>query len=104
MQKLVTAFKALEVDVLSRWRDTQRAVVASEFYKSDPEMRELADLDMLLAFEDYSRILERNFEDEHRRNEMDRTLKERKAREGFQVGYSSTSHFREAWLIINAFF
>lgn len=86
MQKLVGVFKALEVDVLSRWRDTQRAVFASEFYKSDQELRELADLDMLLAFEDYNRVLERNFDDNYRKTEIERTMRERKAREQFMVG------------------
>lgn len=85
MQKLVSVFKALEVDALSRWRDTQRAVFASDYYKNDPELRELADLDMLLAFEDYNRVLERDFDDTHRKKEMDRTMRDRKAREGFQV-------------------
>lgn len=85
MQKLVGVFKALEVDVLSRWRDTQRAVFASEHYKSDHELRELADLDMLLAFEDYNRVLERNFDDNYRKTEMERTMRERKVREGFMV-------------------
>lgn len=85
MQKLVGVFKALEVDVLSRWRDTQRAVFASEYYKNDPELRDLADLDMLLAFEDYNRVLERNFEDTHRKTDMERNMRDRKAREGFQV-------------------
>jgi pre-mRNA-processing factor 40 len=88
MQKLVGVFKALEVDVLSRWRDTQRAVFASEYYKSDHELRELADLDMLLAFEDYYRVLERNFDDNYRKTEMERTMRERKAREGFLVRIS----------------
>lgn len=87
MQKLVAVFKALEVDAISRWRDTQRAVAASEFYKKDPELQELADLDMLLAFEDYSRVLERSFRDEHQKSEFERATKERKAREGFQVSF-----------------
>lgn len=87
MQKLVGVFKALQVDVLSRWRDTQRAVFASEHYKNDPELRELADLDMLLAFEDYNRVLERDFDDAHRKTEMERTMRDRKAREAFQVTF-----------------
>ncbi|KAF8315349.1 hypothetical protein DL93DRAFT_2166723 [Clavulina sp. PMI_390] len=85
MQKLVGVFKALEVDVLSRWRDTQRAVFASDYYKDDPEIRSLADLDMLLAFEDYNRVLERNFDENHRKSEMERTMRDRKAREAFQT-------------------
>lgn len=85
MQNLVSVFKELHVDVLSRWRETQKAVRASKAWNEDREMHELADLDMLLAFEDYSRVLERNYDEHHRRTEMERTMKERKAREGFKV-------------------
>ncbi|KAF8327188.1 uncharacterized protein EI90DRAFT_3068216 [Cantharellus anzutake] len=84
MQKLVAVFKSLKVDVLSRWRDTQRAVYASDMWKEDIEFRELADLDVLLAFEDFSRVLERNYDDHHRRTEMERNTLERKAREAFR--------------------
>ncbi len=89
MQKLVAVFKSLKVDVLSRWRDTQRAVYTSDMWKEDPEFRELADLDVLLAFEDFSRVLERNYDEHHRRTEMEKSTAERKAREAFRVRESS---------------
>ncbi|KAG8897018.1 hypothetical protein FRB99_008513, partial [Tulasnella sp. 403] len=81
--KLVELFKVLQVDVVTRWRDAQAAVVESPEYKSDPELRSLPALDMLLSFEDYSRILERDWEESQRKKNIENTRKERKAREGF---------------------
>lgn len=54
-------------------------------YKSDPELQALPALDMLLSFEDYSRILERDWEELQRKKTIENTRKERKAREGFKV-------------------
>jgi len=85
MQKLVTIFKNLGVDVLARWRDTQNAVLNSTYWKDDPELREIAQLDMLRSFEDYSRVLERNYEDSHKRTQMEKANKERKLRDEFKV-------------------
>ncbi|KAF9511238.1 hypothetical protein BS47DRAFT_1377241 [Hydnum rufescens UP504] len=85
MQKLVHVFKSLHVDALSRWRDTQKALSSSQAWNEDPEIRELADLDVLLAFEDYSRVLERTYDEHYRRADMERTMKVRKAREGFKT-------------------
>lgn len=43
-------------------------------------------LDILLAFEDYSRVREREFDEQMRRAQVEKTRKERKAREAFKVG------------------
>ena len=39
----------------------------------------------MLAFEDYSRVREREYEEQMRRAAVEKTRKERKAREGFKV-------------------
>jgi len=74
------------VDVLTRWRTAHTLVLESEEWKNDPELRRLPTLDILLAFEDYSRVREREFEEQMRRSQVEKTRKERKAREGFKVG------------------
>jgi pre-mRNA-processing factor 40 len=81
-------FKELEVDVLTRWRQAQSMVMETEEWQSDPDLQKLAPLDMLLAFEDYSRVLERDFEEQQRKSQIEKTRRERKAREGFRVCYS----------------
>ena len=47
-------------------------------------------LDILLAFEDYSRVRERVFEDQMRREQVEKRRRERKAGNGFKVGILST--------------
>jgi len=41
----------------------------------------------LLAFEDYNRVREREYEEQTRRQQVEKTRKERKAREGFRVHF-----------------
>lgn len=78
-------FKRLEVDVVTRWRQAQTKVMESDEWLEDEELRRLPTLDILLAFEDYSRVREREFEEQMRRAQVEKTRKERKAREGFKV-------------------
>ncbi|KAG8953364.1 hypothetical protein FRC03_011795 [Tulasnella sp. 419] len=88
--RVVDLFKKLQVDVITRWRDAQQAVLESEEYKSNvDELQKLPPLDMLLAFEDYSRVLEREWEDNQRKTAIEKGRKERKAREGFRELLSS---------------
>ncbi|KAJ3556676.1 hypothetical protein NM688_g1891 [Phlebia brevispora] len=85
ISKVVTLFKTLEVDVTTRWRTAHAKVVESDEYKTDEELQKLPNLDILLAFEDYSRVREREFEEQMRRAQVEKTRKERKAREAFKV-------------------
>jgi pre-mRNA-processing factor 40 len=78
-------FKQLNVDVVTRWRTAHGLILESPEYKEDPELQKLPTLDILLAFEDYSRVREREYEDQMRKAQVDKTRKERKAREAFKV-------------------
>ncbi|KAI0065611.1 hypothetical protein BV25DRAFT_1913625 [Artomyces pyxidatus] len=82
--KLVALFKQLDVDVLTRWRTAHSMVLDSEEWAYDEELRQLPHLDILLAFEDYSRVREREFDEQMRRTQAEKTRKERKAREAFK--------------------
>jgi pre-mRNA-processing factor 40 len=81
----MSLFKQLGVDVLTRWRGAHALVLESDEWQSDEELRQLPGLDILLAFEDYSRVREREFEDEMRRKQVNKSRSERKAREAFKV-------------------
>lgn len=81
----MSLFKQLGVDVLTRWKSAHQMVLDSEEYSTDPELQKLPTLDVLLAFEDYSRVREREYEDQMRRTQVEKTRKERKAREAFKV-------------------
>ncbi|KIO34223.1 hypothetical protein M407DRAFT_64559, partial [Tulasnella calospora MUT 4182] len=82
--RLVDLFKELQVDVVTRWKDAQVAVLESPAYKADREMQALPALDMLLAFEDLIRVLEREWEDQQRKKSIELARRDRRAREGFR--------------------
>jgi pre-mRNA-processing factor 40 len=84
---VVSFFKDLNVDVLTRWREAYERLTNSEEWKSDPELHKLPSLDILLAFEDYNRVREREYEEQMRRQQVEKTRKERKAREAFRVRF-----------------
>ncbi|THU86260.1 hypothetical protein K435DRAFT_968163 [Dendrothele bispora CBS 962.96] len=82
--KVVNLFKQLDVDVLTRWRTAHKLILDSDEWKDDAELRKLPTLDILLAFEDYSRVREREYEEQTRRTQVEKTRRERKAREAFK--------------------
>ncbi|KZP01446.1 hypothetical protein CALVIDRAFT_559263 [Calocera viscosa TUFC12733] len=84
ISKVVALLKELDMNVTTRWRNAQTQIMTSKQWAIDAELRQLAPLDMLLAFEDYSRVLERDYEEVHRKSQIERTRQERKAREGFR--------------------
>ncbi|KAJ3516939.1 hypothetical protein NLJ89_g809 [Agrocybe chaxingu] len=83
--KVVALFKELQVDVTTRWRSAHQLLTESDEWISDPELRKLPTLDILLAFEDYSRVREREYEEQMRRAQVEKTRRERKAREAFKA-------------------
>jgi hypothetical protein len=85
MEKVVIIFKAHSVDALTRWRDAQRMVTESAEWKEDTELRKLPQLDVLLAFEDFSRIKTNEYEAAVRKAEVEKAKRVRLGREGFRV-------------------
>jgi pre-mRNA-processing factor 40 len=83
--RIVSLFKELDVDVLTKWRTAQQRVLECDEWKENEELRNLGPLDMLLAFEDYSRAQERMHQEETQKKAMEKARKERKAREAFRV-------------------
>ncbi|CAK5268561.1 unnamed protein product [Mycena citricolor] len=85
ISKVVALFKELNVGVVTRWRDAQDLLINSDTWRNDPELQKLPTLDILLAFEDYSRVREREYEDQARKDQVEKTRRERKARENFKA-------------------
>lgn len=73
--------------MLTRWKAAHNLVMESDEYKMDSELQKLPALDILLAFEDYSRVREREYEEQARRAQVEKTRRERKAREAFKVRF-----------------
>ncbi|KAG8691763.1 hypothetical protein FRC11_010634, partial [Ceratobasidium sp. 423] len=82
--RIVSLFKELDVDVLTKWRTAQQRVLECDEWKGNEELRNLGPLDMLLAFEDYSRAQERMYQEETQKKTIEKARKERKAREAFR--------------------
>ena len=101
----MSLFKQLGVDVLTRWRSAHSLVLESDDWQNDEELKQLPGLDILLAFEDYSRVREREFEDEMRRKQVHKSRSERKAREAFKVRPHSSSRlpFLSSWMHTGTF-
>ncbi|KAF9480538.1 hypothetical protein BDN70DRAFT_920496 [Pholiota conissans] len=85
VSKVVALFKQLDVNVVTKWRTARDLLLDSDEWQSDAELRKLPTLDILLAFEDYSRVREREYEEQARRAQVEKTRKERKAREAFKA-------------------
>ena len=85
MEKVVTIFKNHNVDALTRWRDAQQLILESVDWRDDAELRKLPQLDILLAFEDFSRIKTNEYEASFKKAEVEKARRVRLAREGFRV-------------------
>jgi pre-mRNA-processing factor 40 len=85
MEKVAILFKHLGIDVLTRWNQAVRLLKTSQEWINDSQLQKLAELDILLAFEDYSRVQEREYEEAKNKASMEKRKKERKAREAFRV-------------------
>lgn len=94
----MSLFTDLGVDAVTRWRTAHSLLLESEEWKSDPELQKLPPLDILLAFEDYSRIKEREFDEQLRKEQVETTRRQRKAREGFKVSDFMPFRFRDSSL------
>ncbi len=87
--------------MLTRWRSAHSKVLESDEYRNDEELQKLPNLDILLAFEDYSRVREREFEEQMRRQQVEKTRKERKTREAFKVRALISLSFMTIYLCAN---
>ena len=67
-------------------------VLRSEAWETDREIQKLPNLYILLAFKDYSRVREREFEEQMGSAQARENREERKTGEGFKVSVALISH------------
>jgi len=75
-RETVDLFKELQVDILTKWQTAYPTVLELEAWRTYPEIQELQTLDILLGFEDYSRVREMGFEEQTRRVQREKNRKE----------------------------
>ena len=72
------------MSVATRWRAAHDIILSSPAFRADKDLQKIETVDMLDVWDDYSRILERDHDDESRRLRKEYIRRCRKAREGFK--------------------
>ncbi|CCX34295.1 Similar to Pre-mRNA-processing protein prp40; acc. no. O14176 [Pyronema omphalodes CBS 100304] len=80
---LVGLLKSLEMEPYTRWSEAQTIIHQNEHFQSEEKFQALSKLDVLNAFENHIKFLEREFNDKRQRLKTMKNRKERKNREAF---------------------
>jgi pre-mRNA-processing factor 40 len=83
MTDLVAILKALELEPYTRWSEAQGVIQSNERIKNDAKFQTLSKSDVLTAFENHIKSLERAFNDARQQQKISRARKERQNRDNF---------------------
>ena len=83
MDELVGILKALDLEPYIRWSEAQEIIQSDEKFQGDDKFKTLSKSDILTAFENHIKSLERTFNDERQREKTSKTRKERQNRDRF---------------------
>ena len=83
MDDLVGLLKDLDLEPYTRWSEAQEVIENSDTFSSDDKFKTLTKSDILTAFENHIKSLERTFNDERQRNKNLKQRRERQNRDGF---------------------
>jgi len=78
MDELVGLLKDLDLEPYTRWSEAQEVIESNETFKADDKFKTLSKSDILTAFENHIKSLERTFNDERQR---EKNLKQRRERQ-----------------------
>lgn len=82
---LVGLLKSLDMEPYTRWSEAQTIIQQNEHFQSEEKFQALSKLDVLNAFENHIKVLEREFNDKRQKVKTMKLRKERKNREAFVV-------------------
>lgn len=85
IEDLVGLLKSLEMEPYTRWSEAQTIIEQNEHFRSEEKFQALSKLDVLNAFENHIKFLERDFNDKRQKVKTMKMRKERKNREAFVV-------------------
>ena len=85
IQNLGSLIRRLDIDASTPWRAAHNVILESEDFRSSRDLQQIETIDILGVYDDYSRQLEQEHEDESRRLRIEHVRKGRKAREGFKL-------------------
>ncbi|KAL4782972.1 hypothetical protein BJX76DRAFT_358403 [Aspergillus varians] len=83
MDDLVTILKSLDLEPYTRWSEAQAVIQSNERVQNEDKFKSLSKSDILTAFENHIKSLERAFNDARQQQKAAKARKERHAREQF---------------------
>ena len=83
MDDLQTILKDLDLDPYTRWSEAHPKIESSERFASDDKFKALSKSDVLTAFENHIKTLERLFNDERQREKNSKFRRERQNRDAY---------------------
>lgn len=83
MDELMNIMKSLDLEPYTRWSEAQSIIQSNETVQNDAKFKSLSKSDVLTAFENHIKALERAFNDARQQNKAAKQRKERHAREKF---------------------
>ena len=83
MDELVSILKGLDLEPYTRWAEAHSIIQSNDRFVADEKFKTLSKSDILTAFENHIKSLERTFNDERQREKTSRARKERQNRDRF---------------------
>ena len=83
MDELVGILKALDLEPYTRWSEAQEVIESNETFQADDKFKTLSKSDILTAFENHIKSLERTFNDERQREKNSKQRRERQNRDRY---------------------
>lgn len=83
LDDLVGLLKALDLEPYTRWSEAQEVIESHESFKADDKFKTLSKSDILTAFENHIKSLERTFNDERQKEKNSKQRRERQYRDRY---------------------
>jgi pre-mRNA-processing factor 40 len=83
LENLSKLVRELDLNVSTRWRAAHEMILSAPAFRQSTELHHIETIDILTVWEDYSRQLEQEHEQEIKKIRIERVRKARKAREAF---------------------
>ena len=105
MDELVDILKSLNLEPYTRWSEAQEVIQSNGLFQADDKFKTLSKSDILTAFENHMKTLERSFNDERQREKNSKQRRERQNRDNFltllrELGSTSQIKVGTRWMDI----
>lgn len=83
LDQLVLLLQSLDLEPYTRWSEAQVALKSNELFQGDTTFKSLTKIDVLKAFENHMKSLERSFNDKRQKQKTLKARQERQSRDRF---------------------